>query len=105
MAGEGAVMRVGELERVGVGQKCARRQRSASGWLWARWWVGVGSGMKGVVAGRGRPKVLSDLAVTVIVVELCDWLTRFGFGDLAVSMAACGRRTVVLDAAETGGSG
>jgi putative resolvase len=43
---------------------------------------------------------LSDPAVTVIVVEHPDRITRFGFEQLAASMSACGRRMVVLDATE-----
>lgn len=37
----------------------------------------------------------------VVVVEHCDRLTRFGFGHLTASMAACGRRVVVLEESET----
>jgi putative resolvase len=44
---------------------------------------------------------LSDRAVTVRVVVHRDRLSRFGFEDLAVSAAVCGRRVVVLDDAET----
>jgi putative resolvase len=46
-------------------------------------------------------KLLSDPAVTIIVVERRDRLTRFGFEHLQASMAAAGRRIVVLDATET----
>lgn len=57
----------------------------------------VRSGMNG---HRGElTKLLSDPGVTVIVVEHRDPLTRFE--HLAVSMAACGRRIVVLEDAET----
>lgn len=59
----------------------------------------VGSGMNG--HRRRLTKVLSDPAVTVLVVEHRDRLTRFGFEHLAASLAACGRRIVVLDEAET----
>lgn len=59
----------------------------------------VGSGMNG--HRRKLTRVLSDPAVTVVVVEHRDRLTRFGFEHLAASMAACGRRIVVLDDAET----
>ena len=59
----------------------------------------VGPGMNG--HRRKLTKLLSDPAVTVLVVEHRDRLTRFGFEHLAASMAACGRRIVVLDAAET----
>ena len=45
--------------------------------------------------------LLSDLSATVIVVEHRDRLTRFGFGYLAASLAAAGRRIVVLDETET----
>lgn len=46
-------------------------------------------------------KVLSDPAVSMLVVERRDRLIGFGFEYLAASMAACGRRIVVLDEAET----
>jgi putative resolvase len=59
----------------------------------------VGSGMNG--HRRKLTKLLSDPAVTVIVVEHRDRITRFGFEHLAASMSACGRRIVVLDATET----
>lgn len=59
----------------------------------------VGSGMNG--HRRKLTKLLSDPAVTVIVVEHRDRLTRFGFEHLAASMAACGRRIVVLEESET----
>ena len=59
----------------------------------------VGSGMNG--HRRKLTKVLSDPAVTVIVVEHRDRLTRFGFEHLQASLAAGGRRIVVLDDAET----
>ena len=61
----------------------------------------VGSGMNG--HRRTLTKLLSDPAVTVIVVEHRDRLTRFGFEHLAASMAACGRRIVVLEESETVG--
>jgi putative resolvase len=60
----------------------------------------VGSGMNG--DRRKLTELLSDPAVTVIVVEHRERLTRFGFEHLAASMSACGRRIVVLDATETG---
>jgi putative resolvase len=59
----------------------------------------VGSGMNG--HRRKLTRILSDPAVTVIVVEHRDRLTRFGFEHLAASLTACGRRIVVLDEAET----
>jgi putative resolvase len=59
----------------------------------------IGSGMNG--HRRKLTKLLSDPVVTVIVVEHRDRLTRFGFEHLAASMAACGRRIVVLDEQET----
>jgi putative resolvase len=59
----------------------------------------VGSGMDG--HRRGLTKVLSDPTATVLVVEQRDRLTRFGFEHLVASLAACGRRIVVLDEAET----
>lgn len=59
----------------------------------------AGSGMYGHRLKLTR--ILSGPAVTVIVVGHRDWLTRFGCGDLAASVTACGRRTVVLDEAET----
>lgn len=46
-------------------------------------------------------RLLSDPAATVLVVEHRDRLARFGFEHLAASLAACGRRIVVLDDAET----
>jgi putative resolvase len=52
---------------------------------------------------RKLTKLLSDPAVTVIVVEHRDRLTGFGFEHLAASMAACGRRIVVLEESETAG--
>jgi putative resolvase len=45
--------------------------------------------------------LLSDPSATVIVVEHRDRLTRFGFEHLAASLAAAGRRIVVLDETET----
>jgi putative resolvase len=60
----------------------------------------VGSGMNG--HRRRLTGVLSDPAVTVIVVEHRDRLTRFGFEHLQASLASAGRRIVVLDNAETG---
>jgi len=59
----------------------------------------IGSGMNG--HRRKLTKLLSDPAVTVIVVEHRDRLTRFGFEHLAASLAATGRRIVVLDDTET----
>jgi putative resolvase len=59
----------------------------------------VGSGMNG--HRRKFTKLLSDPAVTVIVVEHRDRITMFGFEYLAAPMTACGRRIVVLDATET----
>jgi putative resolvase len=59
----------------------------------------IGSGMNG--HRRKLTKLLSDPAVTVIVVEHRDRLTRFGFEHLAASLAANGRRIVVLDDTET----
>lgn len=59
----------------------------------------VGSGMDG--HRRKLTKVLSDPGATVLVVEHRDRLTRFGFEHLAASLAACGRRIVVLDEAQT----
>ena len=59
----------------------------------------VGSGMNG--HRRKLTRLLSDLSATVIVVEHRDRLTRFGFEHLAASLAAAGRRIVVLDETET----
>jgi putative resolvase len=59
----------------------------------------VGSGMNG--HRRKLTKILSDPAVAVVVVEHRDRLTRFGFEHLAASLAACGRRVIVLNEAET----
>jgi putative resolvase len=59
----------------------------------------VGSGMDG--HRRELTKLLSDPAVTVIVVERRDRIMRFGFEYLAASLSAGGRRIVVLDATGT----
>jgi putative resolvase len=59
----------------------------------------VGSGLNG--PRRELAKLLSDPAVTVVVMEDRDRLTRYGFEHLAASMYAGGRRIVVLDDAET----
>ena len=59
----------------------------------------VGSGMNG--HRRELTKLLSDPAVTVIVVEHRDRLTRFGFEHLAASLSVAGGRIVVLDESET----
>jgi putative resolvase len=59
----------------------------------------VGSGMNG--HRRKLSRILSDPAVSVLVVEHRDRLTRFGFEHLSASLSACGRRIVVLDEAET----
>jgi putative resolvase len=67
----------------------------AVGWVVSE----VGSGMNG--HRRKLTTLLSDPAVTVIVVEHRDRLTRFGFEHLAASMAASGRRIVVLEESET----
>jgi len=58
----------------------------------------VGSGLNG-----RRPKLmrlLSDPAVTVIVVEHADRLARFGVEYVQAALAACGRRLVVTDPGE-----
>ena len=59
----------------------------------------IGSGMNG--HRRKLTRLLSDPGVSVIVVEHGDRLTRFGFEHLAASLAASGRRIVVLDESET----
>jgi putative resolvase len=59
----------------------------------------IGSGMNG--HRRKLTRVLSDVTASVIVVEHRDRLTRFGFEHLAASLAASGRRIVVLDETET----
>jgi putative resolvase len=59
----------------------------------------IGSGMNG--HRRKLTRILSDPAVSVLVVEHRDRLTRFGFEHLSASLSACGRRIVVLDEAET----
>jgi putative resolvase len=61
--------------------------------------IEVGSGMNG--HRRKLTRLLSDPSATVIVVEHRDRLTRFGFEHLAASLAAAGRRIVVLDETET----
>ena len=55
----------------------------------------IGSGMNG--HRRELTRVVSDPAVTVLVVEHRDRLTRFGFEHLAASLGGCGRRVMVLD--------
>jgi putative resolvase len=59
----------------------------------------VGSGMNG--HRRRLTRLLSDPSATVIVVERRDRVARFGFEHLAASLAAAGRRVVVLDETET----
>ncbi len=59
----------------------------------------IGSGMNG--HRRKLTRLLSDPAVSVLVVEHRDRLTRFGFEHLSAALAASGRRVVVLDDAET----
>ena len=59
----------------------------------------IGSGMNG--HRRELTGVVSDPAVTVLVVEHRDRLTRFGFEHLAASLGAGGRRVMVLANAET----
>jgi putative resolvase len=46
-------------------------------------------------------RVLSDPAVSVLVVEHCDRLARLGVEDLQTALAASGRRMVVRDPEET----
>jgi putative resolvase len=55
--------------------------------------------------GRRRKlhRVLSDPAVSVLVVEHRDRLARFGVEHLQAALAASGRRLVVLDPEETTG--
>jgi putative resolvase len=48
-------------------------------------------------------RVLSDLAVSVVVVEDRDRLARFGVEHLQGALAASGRRVVVGDPEETTG--
>lgn len=50
---------------------------------------------------RKLTTLLSDPAVTIIVVEHRDRLIRCGFEHLAAPMAACGRRIIALDESET----
>ncbi len=50
---------------------------------------------------RELTRLLSDLSATVIVVERRGRVTRFGFEHVAASLAASGRRIVVLDETET----
>jgi putative resolvase len=59
----------------------------------------IGSGMNG--HRRKLTRLLSDPAVSVIVVEHRDRLTWFGFEHLQASLSASGRRIVVLDDGET----
>jgi putative resolvase len=61
----------------------------------------VGSGLNG--RRRELYRVLSDPAVSVLVVEHRDRLARFGAGHLQGELAASGRRLVVLDPGETTG--
>jgi putative resolvase len=60
--------------------------------------TGVGSGLNG--CRRKLYRVLSDPAVSVLVVEHRDRLARFGARHLQAALAACGRRLVVLDPEE-----
>src|ERR1019366_9491234 len=62
----------------------------------------AGSGMDG--HRRKLTRLLSDLSATVIVVEHRDRLTRFGFEHLAASLAAAGRRIVLVYGREPTGA-
>jgi putative resolvase len=55
------------------------------------------------LTGRRRTlyRLLSDPASTVIVVEHCDRLARFGVEHLEAAVSASGRRLKVLDPTET----
>jgi putative resolvase len=61
--------------------------------------AGAGPGLNG--RRRERHRVLSDPAVSVLVVEYRDRLARFGVEHLQAALAASGRRVVVLDSEET----
>lgn len=58
----------------------------------------VGSGMNG--KRKGLNGILTDPAVTTIVVEHRERLTRFGFDLVSAALAASGRNVRVIDAAE-----
>jgi putative resolvase len=58
----------------------------------------VGSGMNGARSKARR--LLSDPAVTVVVVEHRDWLGRMNAKLVEAALAASGRRLVVLDVAK-----
>lgn len=76
-----------------VAQECATRGITLDSTV-----TEVGSGLNG-----NRPKLhrlLSDPAVTTIVVEHRDRLARFGVAHLDAALAAHGRRIVVLDSSE-----
>ena len=67
-------------------------------------WLGevvaeVGSGLN--KRRRKLPRVLSDPATTVLVVEHRDRLARFGVELLEAKLLASGRRLVILDPSET----
>jgi putative resolvase len=76
-----------------VAEECGRRGITLHGTV-----SEVGSGLNGK-----RPKlrrILSDPAVTTVVVEHRDRLARFGVEHLEAALAAHGRTVVVLDDAE-----
>ncbi len=59
----------------------------------------VGSGLNG--RRRRLMRLLADPTVSTIVVEHRDRLARFGAEYVEAALAACGRRLVVVDPAET----
>ncbi len=59
----------------------------------------VGSGLSG--RRRRLMRLLANPAVSTIVVEHRDRLARFGAEYVEAALAACGRRLVVVDPAET----
>jgi putative resolvase len=76
-----------------VAQECTRRGLTLDSTI-----TEIGSGLNG-----NRPKLrklLSDPAVTVLVVEHRDRLARFGVEHLEAALSAQSRRIVVLDDAE-----
>ena len=58
----------------------------------------VGSGLNG--KRRKLLRLLSDAKIAAVVVEHRDRFARFGSEYLEASLAACGRRLIVVDAAE-----
>lgn len=58
----------------------------------------IGSGLNG--KRKKLLSLLSDETISVIVVEHCDRLVRFGFSYIEAGLKACGREIVVLNETE-----